>query len=125
MNYLVYLSLVTLGWTALFILVFFLTFVFYAAVIKFRSIRDSGLLSTLSPSVQNLMYAALYLGEVLDLILDWLFLSIYYWELPKEILSTSRVKRWYWSEEDTRNKRKSIWFAKNFLLPIDPHHMDK
>jgi hypothetical protein len=61
----------------------------------------------------------------MDATLNIVFLTVYYWELPKEILSTFRVKRWYWSEGDSRNKRKSIWFAKNFLLPVDPHHMDK
>ena len=107
------------------VLLFWLTFTFYAAVIMFRGIRDSGVLATLSPSVQWNMKATLFVGLILDWMLDWLVLTVYYWEWPKEILSTFRVKRWYWSEADTRNKRKSIWFAKNFLLPIDPHHMDR
>lgn len=105
-------------------LTFFLTFVFYAAIIKFREIRDSGLLATLSPSVRVIMKAALFLGLLLDALLNFVFLTIYYWEWPRELLSTFRVKRWYWSAEDTRNRRKSIWLAKNFLLPIDPNHLD-
>lgn len=121
--------LITLGILLLVLLgaalLFWITFVFYAAVIMFRSIRDSGVLETLSPSVQWNMKVALFIGLIMDWLLDWFVLTPYYWEWPQEILSTFRVKRWYWSEADTRNKRKSIWFAKNYLLPIDPHHMDK
>lgn len=108
-----------------FVVTFILTFAFYAAVIKFRAMRDEGILETLSPSVTWCIKVILYVGLVLDAILDIVFLSVYFWEFPKELLCTSRVKRWYWSEADTRNKRKSIWFAKNYLLPIDPHHMDR
>jgi hypothetical protein len=115
----------TLAFLAAFCVLFFLTFVFFAAVIMFRNIRDSGVLETLSPSVIVLIKLALYIGLLMDATLNIVFLTVYYFELPKEILSTFRVKRWYWSEGDSRNKRKSIWFAKNFLLPIDPHHMDR
>jgi hypothetical protein len=108
-----------------FVVCFLLTFTFYAAVIKFRSLRDDGTLATLAPVVTVCIKIILYVGLVLDAILNIVFLTAYYWEIPKEVLSTFRVKRWYWSEADTRNKRKSVWFAKNFLLPIDPHHMDK
>ena len=97
-----------------FVICFIVTFALYAAVIKFREIRDSGVLETLAPSVTFCIKAILYFGLILDAILNIVFLSVYFWELPKEILSTFRVKRWFWSEEDTRNKRKSIWFANNY-----------
>jgi hypothetical protein len=105
--------------------VFVLTFAFYAAVIMFRGMRDSGKLATLAPVVTTCIEIILYVGLLLDSILNIVFLTVYYFELPRELLSTFRVKRWYWSTADTRNKRKSVWFANNFLLPIDPHHMDK
>ena len=108
-----------------FVVCFITTFAFYAAVIKFREMRDDGVLETLSPSVTYCIKIILYVGLLLDAILNIIFLTVYYWELPREVLSTFRVKRWYWSEEDTRNKRRSQWFAKNFLLPIDKSHMDK
>jgi len=109
----------------LFVLCFITTFALYAAVIKFREIRDSGKLETLAPSVTWCIKIILYFGLALDAVLNIVFLTVYFWELPREILSTFRVKRWYWSEEDTRNKRKAHWFADNYLLPIDPHHMDQ
>jgi hypothetical protein len=110
---------------AAFIAVFLLTFTFFAAVIKFRSLRDDGTLAKLAPVVTVSVKIILYVGLLLDAILNIVFLTVYYWEIPKELLSTFRVKRWYWSDGNTRNKRKSVWFANNFLLPIDPHHMDK
>jgi len=108
-----------------FVVCFIATFALYAAVIKFREIRDSGKLETLAPSVTWCIKIILYFGLALDAILNIVFLSVYFWELPKELLCTFRVKRWYWSESETRNKRKAHWFAKNYLLPIDPHHMDQ
>jgi len=108
-----------------FVVCFVSTFALYAAVIMFRGIRDSGKLETLAPSVTMCIKIILYIGLALDAILNIVFLSVYFWELPKEILSTFRVKRWYWSTENTRNKRKAHWFADNYLLPIDPSHMDK
>ena len=121
MNYIIY----SIEFILAFVVLFFFTFIFFSAVIKFRDIRDSGKLETLAPSVTVLIKIALYIGLFMDATLNIVFLTVYYFELPKEILSTFRVKRWYWSEGDSRNKRKSIWFANNFLLPIDPKHMDK
>lgn len=108
-----------------FVWCFVTTFALYAAIIKFRDIRDSGKLEDLSPIVIIIIKAILYFGLFLDAVLNIVFLTVYFWELPREILSTFRVKRWYWSVEDTRNKRKAIWFANNFLLPVDPSHLDK
>jgi hypothetical protein len=106
-----------------FIWTFVTTFALYAAVIMFRSALEQGRLKVISPSVMFIIKAILYVGLLLDGILNIIFLTVYFWELPKELLSTYRVKRWYWSTDDTRNKRKAIWFAKNWLLPIDPEHM--
>jgi hypothetical protein len=107
-----------------FLFTFWLTYVFYAAVIMFRNMRDAGTLEGLTPAVIVMIKLALYVGLVLDAILNWVFLTAAFWEFPKEVLSTFRVKRFYWGEEGWRKKR-AVWFAKNWLLPIDPHHMDQ
>ena len=115
--------LYAVGYLLAFAVTFVTTFALYAAVIMFRNMRDDGRLEGLSPVVIVIIKAILYLGLLLDGILDIVFLTVYFWEWPKELTCTARVKRWYWSKQDTRNKRKAVWFAKNFLLPVDPTHM--
>ena len=113
------------GFIVAFIWTFVTTYALYASVIMFRNARDEGRLEGLAPSVIATIKAILYCGLFLDFVLNVVFLTVYFWERPTELLSTFRVKRWYWSEKDSRNKRKAIWFAKNWLLPIDPSHMDR
>jgi hypothetical protein len=117
--------LYAIGFVVAFVVTFVTTFALYAAVIMFRNARDAGRLDNVAPSTMFVIKALLYFGLFLDAVLNIVFLTVYFWELPKELLSTFRVKRWYWSAEDTRNKRKAIWFANNWLLPVDPSHMDK
>ena len=119
--WLIYIAIYALA----FAITFVTTFALYAAVIMFRGALEAGRLEGVAPSVIFIIKSILYFGLFIDGILNIVFLTVYFWELPKELLSTFRVKRWYWSEEDTRNKRKAIWFAKNWLLQIDSHHMDK
>ena len=107
-----------------FLFTFWLTYVYYAAVIMFRNMRDAGALEGLTPSVIVMIKLALYVGLILDGILNWVFLTVVFWEWPKEVLCTYRVKRFYWGDEGWR-KQRARWFAKNWLLPVDPHHMDQ
>jgi hypothetical protein len=108
-----------------FVVTFVATFALYAAVIMFRNARDEGRLDDLTPSVMVIIKCLFVAGIALDCLLNWVFLTVYFRELPKEYLCSMRIKRWYWSQENTPNKRKAQWFAKNYLLPIDPSHMDK
>ena len=119
-----YATIAMSAFVAAFILTFITTYALYAAVIMFRSLRDEGKLNGLAPSVIWCIKLILWFGLLIDAILNIVFLTVYFWELPREILSTFRVKRWYRSEKDSRNKRKAIWFANNWLLPIDQNHMD-
>lgn len=108
-----------------FFLLFWATFILYAAVIKFREVRDGGYLNSLTPSAPLMMKIALYIGLLCDWALDWIYLTVIFFELPHEFLCTFRVKRHYWELSSGWRQRKAEWFARNFLLPIDPHHMDK
>jgi hypothetical protein len=100
---------------------FVTTFIFYLAVMKLRDARDQGILNTLNWSVIWLAYAILYVGLVLDMLLDWIVLTVMFLELPKEILSTSRVKRHKNHGEGWR-KSLATWLCNNFLSPFDPTH---
>src|ERR1017187_1017722 len=102
--WLIYIAIYALA----FAITFVTTFALYAAVIMFRGALEAGRLEGVAPSVIFIIKSILYFGLFIDGILNIVFLTVYFWELPKELLSTFRVKRWYWSEEDTRNKRKAI-----------------
>lgn len=97
------------------------TFIFYLAVMKLRDARNNGILDTLNWSVIWLAYAILYVGLVLDMLLDWIVLTVMFAELPREILSTSRVKRHKNFGEGWR-KSLATWLCNNFLSPFDPNH---
>jgi hypothetical protein len=68
------------------------------------------------------MYAILYIGLASDMLLNFWTLTVLYLEWPREILSTSRVKRW--AKLSGYRKRLSWFFAMEYLLPVDPRHMD-
>jgi hypothetical protein len=117
------------GWIAfwylaMFLPLFILTFAFYSALINFRNLRDAGTLNDLSPAVIKTIKTILVCGLIFDWALDWFYLTFIFFEWPRELLSTYRVRRLYWHGTGWRNQR-ARWFSKNYLLPIDPHHLDE
>lgn len=102
-------------------ILFIATFIFFLAVIKLRDTLDSGHLQQLHYSVRWTAYGILYIGLVLDTLLNWFFLSVTFLEIPREFLATQRVMRHKSNKEGWR-RRQSIWWCKNWLSPFDKEH---
>ena len=97
------------------------TWIIYIAVMSLRTLRDNGTFYELNWSVRWLAYVTLYVGLVLDALLNVLVLSVLFLELPKEILSTARVRRWKKSGYGYR-KNLACWLCKQWLTPFDARH---
>jgi hypothetical protein len=104
-------------------LLFWLTAVFYVAVMHFKMVRDSGVLDTLNWSSRAIAYLTLYVGLVLDALLNIIVMTVVFLELPKEILTTSRIRRHKFGSQGLR-KRVAIWFCRNYLTPFDKNHCE-
>lgn len=108
-------------------LTFFGTAVMYVSVMHFKIIKDSGRFDALHWTTKALGYKMLYLGLVADLLLN-IVLSVPLLELPQwrsgELLTTGRIKRWYWNTNGGWRHRFSVFFATQYLLPFDAGHMN-
>ena len=98
------------------------TFVFFVAIMKMREIQDK--IFTLHWSVRWICYLILFVGLILDTLLNWILLTVAFYEFPKEFLSTSRVVRHKHHSEGFR-KIQAEWWCRNFLQPFDPRHCEK
>lgn len=103
--------------------VLWLTAVFYVAVMHFKQVRDSGVLDTLNWTSRAIAYLTLYVGLVLDLLLNIFVMTVVFVEPPKELLTTSRIRRHKFGQSVWR-KRVAIWFCRNFLSPFDAKHCE-
>lgn len=83
---------IILTYTGLLLVVFYLTFVYFLAVIKLRDSRDSGVLKNAPLIIRSFAYLTLAIGLVLDVTLN-ILLSVVLIEPPQEFLTTDRVKR--------------------------------
>jgi hypothetical protein len=99
--------------------IFWLTFVFLNAVLHLRTARDSGYLKIAPAIVRAFAYLALGIGLVLDTALN-VMLSIVFWELPQEFLTTKRVIRLKRQGNDWQ-KSCSNWLCKQ-LNALDSNH---
>lgn len=104
-------------------LLFWLTAVFYVAVMHFKQVRDTGVLGQLNWSSQAIAYLTLYVGLVLDILLNVLVITVVLLEFPKELLTTSRIRRHKFGKDGWR-KRLAIWFCRNYLTPFDSKHCE-
>lgn len=105
------------------LLLFWLTAVFYTSVMHFRIVRDSGVLDTLHWSSRGIAYLTLLVGLVLDFLLNVLVMSVVFVELPKELLTTSRIRRHKFGQSVWR-KRVAVFFCNNYLSPFDAKHCE-
>jgi len=105
-------------------IVFWVTAIAFVAVMHFKILKDNGILQQLNWSVKWLGYSMLYIGLVTDLLLNVVVMTVVLLEPPKEVLTTSRIKRWYWNKGGGWRHKVAVFFAKNYLLPFDPTHMN-
>ncbi len=103
--------------------IFYITAICYVAVMHWKILKDNGVLQTLHWSSKAIGYTTLYIGLVFDMLLNVLVMTAVLLELPKEVLTTSRIKRWYWNTNGGWRHRVAVFFAKNYLLPFDKDHM--
>jgi hypothetical protein len=114
--------LYVLIWVAISLTLFISTFVFFVALMKMREIQNE--IFRLHWSVRWCCFFLLFIGLILDTLLNWIVLSVAFAELPREFLSTARVIRHKYESTHWR-KDMALWFCKNWLVPFDIRHCEK
>lgn len=115
-------ALIGLVWLSISITLFVSTFVFYVAIMKMREVQDE--IYRLHGSVRWVCYLILFIGLVLDVLLNWIVLTVTFMEFPREFLSTARVIRHKYYSTHWRQD-KALWFCKHWLTPFDKSHCEK
>jgi hypothetical protein len=95
---------------------FYLLWILYLAVMNLQRARDNG---SISRPAYILGLPLLYVGLLVDCVVNLIPVSFLFLELPKELLVTQRLTRHANSSEGWR-KRLAIWFAVNLLDTFDP-----
>lgn len=117
----------------------YITWVFYTAVMRLRMVRDAGKLTFKHTPVRvTFAYLTLFVGLILDTLVNLIICTVIGFELPKlelridlrtflkesEWLTTARLNRWYASTETNLIWRWRRGLAKLFgeelLDDIDP-----
>lgn len=119
MNYIIAAAVI---WALTSFVLFVTTYSLFGAVIKFKELRDSGEMAQRPWYVKVVRYLILYTGLAADCLLNVWFLTVVYWEFPKEWLCTSRVQRWIYGAG--YRQRLSVWFAEEWLNPIEAGHIN-
>lgn len=89
-------------------------FVFYAAVMNIKRVRDEGKLSWFGVV---LGYPTLLIGLIIDLICNVFVMSLVFLELPQELTVTSRLKR---HKGEANWRGAVVKFMEPVLNPLDP-----
>jgi hypothetical protein len=95
-------------------------FVFYAAVMNIKRVRDMGKLNTLG---KVLGYPTLFIGIVLDVIVNWFVVTFILLEFPREYTVTARLKRHNRESDGSylgRWRLAVVKFFEPLLDPLDP-----
>lgn len=90
-------------------------YVWYAAVMNIKRVRDMGKLTTFG---KVLAYPTLAIGLVLDLLVNWFVMTVILVEIPQELTVTSRLKRHH--KESTGWRLAVVKFFEPVLDPLDP-----
>lgn len=103
----------------------FITWVFFSAVMRFQMLRDAGKLEFRHHPLRWIMaHVALWVGLVLDTLVNWRFCTVSGLEFPKEFLTTKRLNRWYNTPGNGLLTRWRRWLAGYFgdelLNDVDP-----
>jgi len=117
-------------------ILFALTFLFYLAVIHLRDMKEADTIKDLHWTGQGLGYSFLYLGLIMDAVLNVVGLSVCMLEYPKEFLCTARVIRHKFSNQSTSQftairwlsdmrHKQALWWCSKWLTPVDTRHCEK
>jgi hypothetical protein len=97
------------------LLITYALYVWYAAVMNIKRVRDMGKLTILG---KVFGYPTLVIGLILDLLVNWFVMSIILLEIPRELTVTSRLKRHH--KESTGYRLAVVKFFEPVLDPLDP-----
>jgi hypothetical protein len=97
------------------LLITYALYVWYAAVMNIKRVRDMGKLTTLG---KVFGYPTLVIGLILDLLVNWFVMTIILLEVPQELTVTSRLKRHH--RESTGYRLAVVKFFEPVLDPLDP-----
>lgn len=97
------------------LLITYALYVWYAAVMNIKRVRDIGKLTTLG---KVFGYPTLVIGLILDLLVNWFVMTIILLEVPRELTVTSRLKRHH--KESTGYRLAVVKFFEPVLDPLDP-----
>lgn len=90
-------------------------YVFYAAVMNVKRVRDAG---NLTPLGKVFGYPTLVIGLLLDLYVNVFVMTFMLLELPREFTVTSRLRRHH--ESSTGYRLAVVKFFEPVLDPLDP-----
>jgi hypothetical protein len=97
------------------LLITYALYVWYAAVMNIKRVKDMGKLTTLG---KVFGYPTLIIGLILDLLVNWFVMTIILFEVPRELTVTSRLKRHH--KESTGYRLAVVKFFEPVLDPLDP-----
>jgi hypothetical protein len=97
------------------------TFLFYVALMKMRDVQAA--IFDGSIVVRYTCWFLLIGGLIFDTLLNWWFLTITYYEIPQEFLSTARIVR-HKKQSNGFRQIQSLYWCKYWLTPFDIHHCD-
>jgi hypothetical protein len=97
------------------LLITYALYVWYAAVMNIKRVRDAGKLTTLG---KVFGYPTLVIGLILDLLVNWFVMTVILLEVPRELTVTSRLKRHH--KESTGYRLAVVKFFEPVLDPLDP-----
>jgi hypothetical protein len=93
----------------------YLLYVWYAAVMNVKRVRDLGKLEQVG---KVFGYPTLFIGLFLDFIVNTFVMTVLMYEIPKEFTVTSRLKRH--NQTSTGWRLKVVKFFEPMLDPLDP-----
>lgn len=89
--------------------------IFYIAVMGIKRVRDGG---GLSPWALRFGYPVLFIGLLLDILVNWFVVTLLLLEWPRETTVTARLKRH--NRESTGWRKALVLFFEPLLDPFDP-----
>ncbi len=91
------------------------TWIFFLAIMHLRDAKDTG---TLTGFAKWLGYFNLFIGLILDVLVNWLPMTVILLELPHECLTTARLSR-HIKDGSGWRKTLALWFCRNLLSTFD------
>lgn len=90
---------------------------FYLAVMNLKRAKDAG---TLPRAALWAGYPILFAGLLLDLLVNLIVATVVFFDWPKELTVTARLKRYVRTMPDSWRAKAAQWFAVHFLDTFDP-----